>query len=492
MHLRDNPLVRTLCSLQENIATGSLLLSKNGDRITIYFRDGLINAASTDLMDYQLGRYFVQRGYIEQDGIKTLAQEAAERRALIGETAVSKGLLDSSELMELVQEQAVQALAHAMKSGFEAKAFDRTEPPSLYMPAGIGRPQLMLELARKNLQPFNLHPDMLITLRNGSLAAPLAWLPAELLVLSELCQPRTIHELSVATGLEHARISKILFVFDALQLLSVIENTPADSTALVRRRRLPFESLVPEIQKSAVSKKLETLREESSFISEQFKTLKVRIGELAAAHHVKVITFSSPAPEDGKSLTCLNLAASYSRDSNRRVILLDCDLRNPSLHRYLGIPVEPGLMNYLEDDSIQPYSFMRRLDNLYILTAGGIASNPLELLSQDKMVKLLDYLKSEFEIILLDSPPLSPISDSQVLIGLSDAYILVIRSGKTKYGDLDRGMKSVDRTKLMGIVFNDIRPAMFNTQYDYRYYGYRNRGLYPYSSKSNANRRGSL
>jgi capsular exopolysaccharide synthesis family protein len=481
MSLHRNPLLQTIHQLQETGATGSLPLSHNGQTITVFFREGLISAVSTSLADHQLGQYLAKRGYAEEKEIAHLVQDARKRSTLLGETAVSKNLLDGSELMEVVQDQAAQLLAHAIKQGFEAHGFDRATPPSFFMPARIDHMQLMLELARNNLQPFKLDPGMLISLRNGKQNAPLPWLPAELSVLSELKEPRTIHELVVATGLEYPRLSKILFVFDTLQLLSFVESASTNSTAIVRRQGFPFESLVPEIRKTALNDKLETIRDESSFISEQFKTLKIRISELAASHNVKVITFSSPAAEDGKSLICLNLAASYARDLNRRVILLDCDLRNPSLHRYLGIPAEPGLRGFLEEDYLQPYCYMRRLDKLYILAAGGVSPNPLELLSQDRMRSLIDYLKTEFDTIIIDAPPLSPISDAQVLAALSDGLVLVVRSGKTTYPDMEKGFKNLDREKLIGVVVNDVKPLLFNTHYDHRYYNYGNHSQYPYA-----------
>jgi protein-tyrosine kinase len=480
MSLHRNPLLQTIHQLQENGATGSLPLSRAGQTVIVYFREGLISAVSTSISDHQLGKYLARRGYITEKDIASLVKEAGRRSTLTGETAVSKNLLDGSELMELVQEQAAGILSLAIKNGFEPQGFNRADPPSFFMPARIDHMQLMLDLARANLQPFKVDPGMLIGLRNGKQNTPLSWLPAELSVLNELKEPRTIHELVVSTGLEYPRLSKILFVFDTLQLLSFVECAPVSSTALVRRQGFPFESLVPEIRKTALSDKIETVREEGSFISEQFKTLKIHISEIAAAHNAKVITFSSPAAEDGKSLVCLNLAVSYSRDLDRRVIVLDCDLRNPSLNKYLGVAAEPGLLGYLEEDYLQPYCYMRRLDKLYILTAGGISANPLEFLSQDRMRKFIDYLKTEFDVILIDAPPLVPISDTQVLAGLSDGIVLVVRSGKTTYADIVKGFRKLNREKLMGVVVNDVQPLLFNTHYDHRYYNYRNHSQYPY------------
>jgi capsular exopolysaccharide synthesis family protein len=469
--------------IQESGESGFLTLEKGGQAIKVIFREGLINAVSTNMSQHQIGQYLAKRGYVEEKEIDGLVQESRRHKALLGETAVSKTMLDDAELVELVQAQAAQVLAHAIKFNFEVDAFTRTPPPSMFVPARIDHTHLLLELARNNLRPFKLNPAMLITLRNGKTLPPLPWYPAELSVLSELKAPKTIHELAVATGLEYPRLSKILCVLDSLDLLGLVESAPTETTALVRREGFPYEALVPEIRRTGVSDKLETIRDEDSFISEQFKTLKVRLNEPSLGREVKVITVSSPDTKDGKSLICANLAASFALDPGRKVILLDCDFRNPSLHKYLGITAEPGLQGYLEADYLQSYCYMRRLDKLYVLTAGGIAPNPVELLSLDRMRSLIAYLKVEFDTVVIDSPPLGPISDTQILTAMSDGLLLVVRSGRTSYRSIEAGFKNMDRSKLLGVIFNDVKPVMFNTQYDYKYYYYGRHGQYPYGQR---------
>lgn len=479
----QSPVLIRIRQIQESGESGFLSLERGGQAITVHFREGLINAVSTSITQHQLGQYLARSGYLEDKEIDHLVQESRRQKTLLGETAVSKTMLNDAELIELVQAQAAQVLAHAIKCNFEVNAFTRTTPPSIFMPARIDHTHLLLELARNNLRPFKLDPAMLITLRNGQPLPPLPWYPAELSVLSELKTAKTIHELAVATGLEYPRLSKILFVLDSLNLIGLVESAPSETTALVRRDGFPYESLVPEIRRTGLSDKLETIHDENSFISEQFKTLKVRLNEPSLGREVKVITVTSPDTQDGKSLICANLAASFARDPGRKVILLDCDFRNPSVHKYLGITAEPGLQGYLEADYLQSYCYMRRLDKMYVLTAGGIAPNPVELLSLEKMRSLIAYLKIEFDMIIMDSPPLGPISDAQILTGMSDGLLLVVRSGKTTYRSIEAGLKNLDRSKLLGVVFNDVKPVMFNTQYNYKYYHYGSDGHYPYGQR---------
>jgi len=125
---------------------------------------------------------------------------------------------------------------------------------------------------------------------------------------------------------------------------------------------------------------------------------------------------------------------------------------------------------------------MRRVKNLYLLTAGGVSAKPLELLSLEKMRKLIEYLRTEFDTIIVDAPPLSPISDARILMGLSDAVVLVVRRGKTPYSGIERAFKVIDRKKLLGVVLNDVKPMLFHTHYDSGYYRYGKKGIYPYAS----------
>jgi capsular exopolysaccharide synthesis family protein len=256
---------------------------------------------------------------------------------------------------------------------------------------------------------------------------------------------------------------------DRLKLIKPAEAQPPGKVGPFR-----FGLFVPEIRRSALSEKLQTIHREGSFVSEQFKTLKIKVGD------VKVITISSPQTEDGKTLIAANLAASFSKDPGRRVLVADCDLRNPSLHRVLGIRPDPGLLGYLENAHLKPYCYMRRFENLYVMTAGGIAPNPIELLTQGKMKQLIESLKADFDTVIIDSPPFAPISDAQILTGLSDGLVLVVRCGKTSYRNIEKTYASLDRSKLLGVVLNDVKPMMFNTQYDYKYYHYKHRDHYPY------------
>jgi Mrp family chromosome partitioning ATPase len=122
---------------------------------------------------------------------------------------------------------------------------------------------------------------------------------------------------------------------------------------------------------------------------------------------------------------------------------------------------------------------MRRIDNLYFITTGGIASNPVELLSMDRMKGLLKELRRDFDTIILDAPPFSPIADARLVSALSNGLIMVVRRGKTSFGTTDRALKAADPNKLLGIVFNDVKPMLFHSYQVYSYYAYGDRYVRP-------------
>ena len=109
------------------------------------------------------------------------------------------------------------------------------------------------------------------------------------------------------------------------------------------------------------------------------------------------------------------------------------------------------------------------MKNLFFLTAGTATADPIELLSMDKMKDLIECLKIDFDTILIDAPPLAAISDARIVTGLSDALVLVVRRGKTPYGSIENTLRTVNREKLLGVVFNDVQPMLFHTHYSYGY-----------------------
>jgi protein-tyrosine kinase len=456
--------------IQERERTCVLPLVRGGHTASIHFEKGFICAVNSNNPQHRLGRYMLDAGVLDKQGLNQLMQEARRHRMFIGQTAVKKQLIEVDSLMALIQEQMTDILAQVLQEEYELHP-ENKELLDYYLPAKIDLDHLKLLLARRRADAFQPGPGKLVVLRSATNLTHLPWYPEELAVIGLLKSPRRLREIQSVAGVNEPRLIKILSVLDDLELIEFVDPPDESTTAIVKRHGFPFGSLVPQLSVENVDVKLESLLDANSFASEQFKCLKVRMSNLVSEKPIKVITVTSPDNGAGKSLVSVNLAVSFSKDRERKTIIIDCDFRRPSLHRYVGASLQPGLLGYLRDD-LQSFCYMRRLENLFVMTAGGMTPNPVEALSMDKMRDFIRYLRSEFDTIILDSPPLSPISDTLVLEGISDGVILVIRSGRTSYASIERAVKNLDETKLIGIAMNDVLPVLFDGQSDYSYYGF--------------------
>jgi capsular exopolysaccharide synthesis family protein len=171
-------------------------------------------------------------------------------------------------------------------------------------------------------------------------------------------------------------------------------------------------------------------------------------------------------------------------EAGRRTIIVDCDLRNPTLYKNLGVAQEPGLIQHLSNGRLSPYCYTRRIGNLFFMTSGGVSENPIELLSLKKMKDFIKQLRGDFDTVILDAPPYSPIADARIISGLCDGLIMVIRRGKTSNRSIDTAFKTMDQSKLIGVVFNDVKPMLFNTHFNSGYYRYGSDSRYLYAGST--------
>ena len=478
-----SPLLKEIRFHCEAGSTGLLgLTGQSGERVEVCFREGLIDAVSVAgsksgsyLGARRLGHYLVEDAGVPVQTLVSLQSESRRKKVAIGEAALGRGLVNEAELQVLVRRQAFELIHHVLLDLAPSSAFARVAHRPYRIPAAMRFEHLHLELARNDPELYRTDGNHWFALRDGADLSAYPWLPTELSVLSELARPRNFDSLRSVVDLDEVSLRRVLgalFRVDVLETLHISPDSAAGESgdALARSKGIDLERLIPVTSSALVNERLEVVRSGSSFTSEQFKNLKVQIGEISGPGH-KVYAVSSPAAGDGKSLVSLGLAFSCALDPNRRVLVVDCDLRNPAVDRYLGVPSGPGLMQYIGNGSVGPECYLRRIENLYFMAAGGTASNPVEVLSMEKMRNLIRSLQKEFDTIILDAPPYSPIVDARIVTALSDGLILVVRRGKTSYSLTERAFKAVDPNKLMGVVFNDVKPMLFHTYESYPYYG---------------------
>lgn len=217
-------------------------------------------------------------------------------------------------------------------------------------------------------------------------------------------------------------------------------------------------------------RKLITKYNPKSPISEQYRTIRTNIQFSAVDKDIQTILVTSSGPGEGKSTTTANLAVVFAQQG-KKVLLIDADMRKPTVHYTFGLTNILGLTNVLTRQSELDEAINRTdLDTLDVLTSGPIPPNPAELLSSKALQQLLQKAKGIYDIIIFDTPPVLAVTDAQLLANQCDGTILVVYSGKTEIESAKKAkeMLVAAKAKLLGVVLNNKK--MEKTDY-YYYYG---------------------
>lgn len=241
--------------------------------------------------------------------------------------------------------------------------------------------------------------------------------------------------------------------------------------------------------KAAADKPLIVQEDPHSNRSEAFRTLRTNLQFVDVSHPPKVIVFTSSLPGEGKSTTTANLALTLA-NTGSRVCVIEGDLRRPKMLEYMGLESAVGLTNVLigeaeVEDVMQPFGGT----SMYVLGCGPIPPNPSELLGSEAMGSLLADLRGRFDYVVIDAPPLLPVTDAAVLSKLVDGTIVVVGVGIIKREHLSRALTALDNVgaHVLGIVMNRL-PTRGADAYGYYYGdGYSSRG-----PESTSHRRGRL
>jgi capsular exopolysaccharide synthesis family protein len=202
-----------------------------------------------------------------------------------------------------------------------------------------------------------------------------------------------------------------------------------------------------------------------SLAAEQYRQLRTRLAHAENAHALRTVLITSPQKGEGKSLTAANLALTMAQELQRRVVIVEADLRKPSMQHLFGLPNGPGLAEYLSG-AAELKDVMKFLpaQNLIVIPAGTTPTNPAELLGSTAMRRLLDQLRTRFDRVILDTPPVLPLADVAVLAPMVDGALLVVRAGVTPKPAIENALRGFDSSRLIGIVLNES-----GMEDDYRY-----------------------
>lgn len=218
---------------------------------------------------------------------------------------------------------------------------------------------------------------------------------------------------------------------------------------------------------------LATAREEKTVVVEEYNKLRSTLITLTTGETFRnTIMVTSTVSEEGKSMTALNLAISLAKEHDHTVLLVDTDLRRPSVHKYLDIDPEVGLVHCLRDNlPIEKALIKTGIGKLVVLPAGEAVKDPVDMLSSNRMKSIVRELKERYpeRYVIFDTPPALPFADAGVLAGIVDATLFVVREGKAKEEDIIKMLEEYKHHNLLGVVYNDARVLMKNQSY-YGYY----------------------
>jgi len=234
-------------------------------------------------------------------------------------------------------------------------------------------------------------------------------------------------------------------------------------------------------EKVISGQRLITFYDPDSLASEQFRKLRTRLLRLRLPHPPRTILVTSARAGEGKTLVSVNLAAGIAHEFNAHALLVDCDLRNPSLGSWFGISNGYGLSDYLVGKKeISQLLLKTEIERLRILLGGTLQDDPAELVGSARMESLINELKSRYSdrYIIFDSTPLLATSEPEILSKLVDGILIVVRAGETPRETVKQAIASLEKEKILGIVLNDLqfKSSGLNNRYfgsDDSYYGYR-------------------
>lgn len=202
--------------------------------------------------------------------------------------------------------------------------------------------------------------------------------------------------------------------------------------------------------------------------AEAYRTLRTNIQYSSFDDKYKLIVVTSAAPGEGKSTTAGNLALALAQDG-KKVLLMDCDMRKPSIHRNFKVSNEAGLSDLLANKRLIQDVVFKFNDNLTIIPAGTIPPNPSEILDSNKMKTYLKEVREVFDYVIMDTPPIQAVTDAQVLSAISDGTLLVVRAEKTKKEAVVSSINAINTVNgtVIGTILNAVDKTISRHYYYY-------------------------
>ncbi|MBK7933754.1 MAG: CpsD/CapB family tyrosine-protein kinase [Pyrinomonadaceae bacterium] len=229
-----------------------------------------------------------------------------------------------------------------------------------------------------------------------------------------------------------------------------------------------------QVDPERVEPRLVAITQPNSSYCEEYRSLRTHVLHKGQRNDLKTIVVASVNPSEGKSVTSINLSWLLAQTDGVRALIIDSDLRMPSLADYMGIETDRGLSDVLAGTATLKESIIRlEPSGLHLLPGGEARQDVAELISGPKFKEILREAREMFDYVIIDAPPLGIFTDATVLINHADGAILVVRANRTKYGALERILEPLPKDRMLGVVLNQSEDVMDESHYNYGYYNYK-------------------
>ena len=238
-------------------------------------------------------------------------------------------------------------------------------------------------------------------------------------------------------------------------------------------RQLPdFVSWTVDAER--VEPRLVAITQPHSSYCEEYRSLRTHVLHKGQRNKLKSIVVASINPSEGKSITAMNLAWMLAQTDSTNALIIDADLRMPSLADYLGIETDKGLSDVLSGTATLAECIIKlEPSGLHILPGGEARQDVAELISGPRFKDILTEAREMFDFTIIDVPPLGIFTDATVLINQADAAVLVVRANRTRYSQMDRVLEPLPKDRFLGVVLNQSEDILAESHYSYGYYNYR-------------------
>ncbi len=224
---------------------------------------------------------------------------------------------------------------------------------------------------------------------------------------------------------------------------------------------------------------------ESPFVvKEAYSAIRTNLLFMQKGEKCPVFIVTSPTANNGKTINSINLAISFAQ-MGKKTLLIDADMRNPTIHRMFSIPVKNGLSEILAGLTDNITVSKTEIENLSVLTGGKIPPNPAELIASSRMYKLLEFVKVHYDCVFMDTPPVNLVTDATVFAQKTTGYILIVKANVSDTADVKIAVSSLENIggNILGFVLNDVTTGRNGYYSYYKRYGYKYKYSYGYGYK---------